>query len=209
MRAHVSPTVLRVDDLAAGQRAVRLAARTIERNAVVAFPTETVYGLGANAESVNALGRLASLKGRPSDKPFALLVASPDAIGQHAHESPMAKRLAQTFWPGPLTLVLPALRGGAIGLRMPDHPLSLALLRETRVGVAATSANRSGEPAAADAAEVVALFGGAVDLVLDDGTRPAGTASTVIRVMEDRWRLLREGALPAEDVRALVGPETP
>ena len=174
---------------------------------MVAFPTETVYGLGANAESADALARLAAVKDRAAEKPFAVLIGGIEGIRLHAQSVPMAENLARALWPGPLTLVLPSPSGGTVGLRMPDHALALALVRECRVSMAATSANRSGAAAAVNAVEVEALFGDAVDLILDGGPRPAGMASTVIEVDGRGWRVLRQGALPLEKIRARVGPE--
>ncbi|MBW3622738.1 MAG: threonylcarbamoyl-AMP synthase [Armatimonadetes bacterium] len=171
----------------------------------VAFPTDTVYGLGADPFNESALAGLFTAKGRPEDKPIALLVGQPeDARPACAGIPPEAVRLMERFWPGPLTLVLPAaphlpgtLLGGktTVGVRMPDHPLALALLRAFGAPLAVTSANRSGQPDLCTGEEVEAALGGRIPLLLDGGRTPGGSPSTVVDVTASPPRILREGPI--------------
>lgn len=142
--------------LGPGPADLQLAAEALRAGRLVAFPTETVYGLGAHARDPAAVQRLFRVKGRPADNPVIVHVAGPDALGQVATDiTPLARSLAARFWPGPLTLVLPArdgvpavVTGGAstVGVRVPDHPVALDLLAAADLPVAAPSANRSGRP---------------------------------------------------------------
>ncbi|MCU0722163.1 MAG: L-threonylcarbamoyladenylate synthase [Planctomycetes bacterium] len=167
----------------------------------MALPTETVYGLAADAGNPEALKRLRSAKKRPDGKPFALLLASADGAFRHAAEvPPLAHRLMRAFWPGPLTLVLPAKGGGTVGLRVPALRLTRDILRLSGRDVAASSANPSGGPEPRDAGEVVAGLGDAVDLVVDAGSVLLGKASTVVAVRRDGHEVLREGVLPRAEV---------
>ena len=172
---------------------------------IVGLPTETVYGLGV-VPRPDALQALIVAKRRPGDKGLALLIDGLDQIDGLVELTEPARRLAERFWPGALTLVLPlrrpelvpeAVTGGrdTLGLRIADHPVPRALARELGP-IAVTSANRSGEPAARTAAELIAVVGGSLTLVLDDGPVRGGVASTVVSVSRDgSWRVLREGAL--------------
>jgi len=162
----------------------------------VAFPTETVYGLAVRAGDRLARRKLSRIKGRPGRKPFQVLVTSL----RRARElcggmSPLASRLARAFWPGALTLVVRARNGRWVGLRFPDHPVARSLARRAGGALVATSANLSGGRPACTARAVVQALGARVDMVLDGGNAPLGRPSSVVRVQENGWELLREGAI--------------
>ncbi|MDQ3871853.1 MAG: L-threonylcarbamoyladenylate synthase [Chloroflexota bacterium] len=199
----------RPDSLAAAVDAIRA-------GAIVALPTETVYGL-ACALSESALERLLAVKGRAAQKGITLLVDSLTQVESVAEVPPPARRLAARFWPGPLTLVLPArpdarlpalLSGGqpTIGVRLPDHPVPRALARELGP-LPLTSANRSGEPEARDAAGVLAALARTVDLVLDGGPSAGGVPSSVGAVAgtgDEGASILREGAIAAREIASAL-----
>ena len=173
---------------------------------VVAFPTETVYGLGADASNPEAIARLNAVKGRPPEKPYSLHLHSPDQIRAYAAAlPPAAERLMARFWPGPLTIVVPAKNGGTVGFRLPDHPIAREFLKACGVPVAAPSANRSGSPPPTDAPEVVASLDGSIDCILDAGPTPHGRESTVVEVVGGRVEIRREGAISKETVLSVIG----
>jgi L-threonylcarbamoyladenylate synthase len=191
------------------------AAALLRAGGLVAFPTETVYGLGANALDERAVRRVFEVKGRPADNPLIVHVASVDDVGAVAISlPPTARLLAERYWPGPLTLVLesrpevPSVTRGGLGtiaVRVPAHPLALELLREARVPVAAPSANRSGRPSPTTAAHVRADLGEDVDLVLDGGPCVVGLESTVVDARGPVPVVLREGTLTAAELGAVAG----
>ncbi len=198
--------------------AVQACAAAIARGELVAFPTETVYGLGARADDDAAVARIFAAKGRPPEHPLIVHVASPDAVGEFAHEvSPAARRLMQQFWPGPLTLILPrrpgrgdAASGGqrSIGLRLPSHPLAQALLQAAGrlgvPGVAAPSANRFGRISPTTAQHVLQEFGPALR-VLDGGACAVGIESAIVDCTREPPALLRPGQLSRLQIEQALG----
>lgn len=195
---------------------ISTAAELLKRGRLVAFPTETVYGLGAHALDPDAVGRIFAAKGRPSFNPLIVHVSGPDAARALATEWPeRAKRLAEAFWPGPLTLVLPkrdvvpdVVTAGltSVALRMPSHPVALALLRAAKIPLAAPSANRSTAISPTTAEHVAKSLGDRVDLILDAGPTHLGIESTVVDLTADPAVLLRPGAISRERLTALIGP---
>ncbi len=193
-------------------------ARALRRGALVAFPTETVYGLGADALDPAAVERIFHAKGRPADNP--LIVHLPDAawLGRVvAHVTPLARRLAERWWPGPLTLVLDAAdvvprvtTGGlsTVAVRVPANPLARTLIAVAGTPVAAPSANRSGRPSPTTAAHVQADLGGRIDWILDGGPCPVGIESTVVDARGDAPVVLREGTVTREDLGVDVTAES-
>ncbi|MGM0577306.1 MAG: L-threonylcarbamoyladenylate synthase [Myxococcota bacterium] len=185
----------------------------------VALPTETVYGLAVDARSEAAIRHLFAIKGRPADRPLPVLLPDAGAMGGWAEEVPeAARRLADAFWPGPLTLVLrraPGLPdvltagGPTIGLRVPDHPAALAVLRAFGDGLATPSANRHGTVSATSAEGVRRDLGEDVDLVVDGGPCEVGVESTVVDVSGPRPRVLRAGAVGREDLQRALGSDLP
>ena len=182
----------------------------------MAFPTETVYGLGANALDPAAIARIYEAKGRPAYNPVILHVADVAAAERLSREWPVAAvALAAKYWPGPLTLVLPrsdlvpdvATAGlAAVGIRVPAHPVALALIRAAGVPVAAPSANRSNELSPTSAEHVARSLGDRLDVLLDGGETTVGIESTVLDLTGTRPVLLRPGLLTREELELLVGP---
>jgi len=198
---------------------IALAAERLRAGGVVAFPTETVYGLGADARNEAAVRRVFEIKGRPADHPLIVHLAEASHADAWAGEMPeAARRLMARFWPGPLTLVLPAradvprvVTGGqdSVALRSPSHPMALALLREfggaNGGGLAAPSANRFGAVSPTEAWHVRSAFGILVDQVLDGGPCRFGLESTIVSLLDERPRVLRPGALPLSALRETLG----
>ena len=198
---------------------VDAAAEALLRGAVVAFPTETVYGLGACATMESAVARVFEIKGRPRSHPLIVHLSSITQLDQWAATVPAwAVTLAESIWPGPLTVVLPRAAmvsdfvtggQGTVGLRVPDHPVALALLTAVATGVAAPSANRFGSVSATSAAHVVSELGPfldpAHDLVLDGGTCTVGVESTIVLATGEQPRLLRPGAISELDITSITG----
>ena len=183
------------------------AGRLLGQGRLVAFPTETVYGLGADATDARAVAAVFAAKGRPADNPLILHVATPREARSVAVWNARAEELARRFWPGPLTLVLPAaadvgaaVRAGrpTVAVRCPDHPLAREVLAAVGRPVAAPSANRSGRPSPTTAAAVLDELGDRIDAVLDGGPCRYGLESTVVDASGPELRLLRLGATPAE-----------
>jgi|SRR5215217_2313474 len=201
--------------IAADDRAIADAAALLRAGKLVAFPTETVYGLGADATNPDAVLSIYETKGRPRFNPLIAHVADLAMAETLAVFSPLARQLAQTFWPGPLSLVLP-LRPGhglsdvatagldTVALRMPDHPVALALLRATDRPLSAPSANPSGKLSPTTAQQVERGFAGKVP-VLDGGACKSGVESTIVAVDGDTIIQLRAGALARRDIEAALG----
>ena len=207
-------------EMAAGPGAALEAARVIAAGGIAAFPTETVYGLGADAFNPAAVARVYAAKGRPGDNPLILHVAGPDAFFELVQSPPdYARALIKAFWPGPLTLVakkkpgLPAWVGGhpdgmadTVGVRMPSHPLALAVIEASGCVVAAPSANLAGRPSPTLAAHVAEDFKpGEIDFILDGGAVPGGVESTVVDVTGPGPVILRPGAVTAEMIAQAAG----
>lgn len=194
--------------------AIEAALEVLRRGGLVAIPTETVYGLAADASDPDAVRRIFQVKGRPADHPVIVHVAGADALARWADPvPPEAVALAEAFWPGPLTLVLPRRAGvsdvvtggrGTVGVRAPAHPLTERLLQRFGGGVAAPSANRFGRVSPTRAEHVVADLGADVDLVLDGGPCDVGVESTIVEVADD-ITVLRTGRIGADEVEAVLG----
>jgi L-threonylcarbamoyladenylate synthase len=192
---------------------VRKAAEILRAGGLVAFPTETVYGLGADASSAQAVARLYAVKRRPADHPVIVHFASADEAFAWARQVPEAARLlARRFWPGPLTLILRRsgkagdfVTGGqdSVGLRVPSHPVAQALLREFDGGIAAPSANRFGNVSATRAMHVVDEMD--VEFVLDGGASEVGIESTIVDLSGDAPVLLRPGRISKKELEAVLG----
>lgn len=202
--------------LPADDAAITAAMELLRSGQIVAIPTETVYGLAADARNADAVAKIYAAKGRPDFNPLIVHVADQLAAEDLAEFSPMAHQLAQAFWPGPLTLVLP-LRSGAdiagavtaglptIALRCPAHPVMQALLKKTGLNIAAPSANKSGGISPTRAEHVLAGLGGAVPMILDGGPCSAGLESTIVAVRDNGWQILRPGPVTAADIERVLG----
>jgi L-threonylcarbamoyladenylate synthase len=191
------------------------AVAVLRRGGLVAFPTETVYGLGADASNVDALARLYAVKARPPDHPVIVHVAAPELLDEWAADVPAAARtLADALWPGPLTIVVrraarvpDAVTGGGdtVGVRVPDQPVALALLHAFGGGIAAPSANRFGRVSPTTAEDVRTDLGDDVDVVLDDGPCAVGVESTIVDCTRIDPVVLRPGGIPRERIAEVVG----
>jgi L-threonylcarbamoyladenylate synthase len=194
------------------------AARALKAGEVVAFPTETVYGLGADARNAEAVAAIYRIKGRPPNHPLIVHLAGRSKALEWAHWSTQAQRLADAFWPGPLTLILPRLAdapsyacGGqvSIGLRCPSHPIAQALLEAFEAlggnGVAAPSANRFGRVSPTSAEHVRADLGESVSWILDGGSAEIGIESTIVDLSRSRPALLRPGRIQPSAIEVVLG----
>jgi tRNA threonylcarbamoyl adenosine modification protein (Sua5/YciO/YrdC/YwlC family) len=198
----VKAAVIRVDPDRPAPEAIAAAGEVLRRGGLVILPTDTVYGVAADPVMPGAEARLYAAKERDAGKPIPLLVTDiSDVARWGAVVSGRGRSLARRYWPGPLTLVVR--RGeGYEGFRVPNHPVALAVLKAVGGILRVTSANRSGDPAARDAAAAQAALGARVDLVLDAGPSPLGMESTVVQEDGAELRVLREGAIPARDILA-------
>jgi len=194
---------------------IQNAVEVLRAGGLVAFPTETVYGLGADALNTKAVQKVFEAKGRPSDNPLIVHIASIDNAAQFADTIPeKGKQLALRFWPGPLTLVLQkkydvpdVVTAGleTVALRVPDHPVTLELLRQFKGGIVGPSANISGKPSPTSAEHVLHDLDGKIDIILDAGATTIGVESTVIDVTIDPPVILRIGGLSREDIEKEIG----
>lgn len=190
---------------------VTRASRAIKRGRIVAVPTETVYGLAVAARNREAIDRIYELKGRDWNRPLQVLLPKDERLSRWSGPNRSASVLAERFWPGPLTLVVRAWMGvpkfltreGTVGLRVPRHPVVLDLLEHTGP-LAATSANKSGEQPLPDVSRIQEAFGEAVAVYLDGG-HIVGLASTVVDVTGSQARVLREGAIPSDEITTALG----
>ena len=195
---------------AAAPGAIDLAAKMLRQGDLVAFPTDTVYGVGALAFYETAVLAIYEAKGRPEEKAIPVLLGDASDIDKVAQSMPdRARRLAERFWPGPLTLVVkkrhtvPAAVSATdtVGLRVPDHPVARELLRASGP-MAVTSANMSGQPSPCTADDVLEQLLGRIALILDGGRTPGGVPSTVVDCTRDNFVILREGPIKLEEIRA-------
>jgi L-threonylcarbamoyladenylate synthase len=193
---------------------IRRAAAILRSGGLVGVPTETVYGLAANGLDASAVGRIYEVKGRPDAKALSLLVHGADALSALCADIPAAAfALACAFWPGPLTMILrnagavPAIvtaGGETVGVRCPDHALTLALIQAAGVPLAAPSANPSGKASPKTAGEVLAYFDGKIEAVLDGGPCKVGVESTILDLTVSPPRILRQGGLSAGAIEAVL-----
>ncbi|MBO8174409.1 MAG: threonylcarbamoyl-AMP synthase [Thermococcus sp.] len=197
------------------KKKIKIAAKFIREGKLVAFPTETVYGLGADALNEKAVKRIFEAKGRPADNPLIVHIADFNQLYELAKEVPReAEVLAEHFWPGPLTIVLPkrsnvpmVTTGGldTVAIRMPAHEIALGLIRTSRRPIAAPSANISGKPSPTLAEHVVDDFYGRIECIIDGGEVKIGVESTVLDLTTKPPTLLRPGGLPLEEIEKVIG----
>ncbi len=185
----IDPDQYSLDDL-------KPAAEILSRGGIVAFPTETVYGLGTDAHNPDAVSRLCRVRNRAKDKPLSLHIADKEEVVKYVDEIPdMAQRLVDRYWPGPLTIVFPGNAGRGFGLRLPGNKIAQDLIRLAGRPIVAPSANLSGDPPSCDAAAVRETFDGIIDMVIDGGPTEIKQSSTVVRVTANHWEVLREGII--------------
>jgi L-threonylcarbamoyladenylate synthase len=205
-------TVLSASDEASIQRAIE----TIKGGEVVAFPTDTIYGVGVDPFNISAIIKLFEAKGRDYNKAIAILVGDigqVEAVAEKITES--ARKLIEKFWPGGLTVIVPKLKtvpdllsaNQSIGLRMPDHPICLRLLNEFGP-LATSSANISGKQNPLSSREVIGQLTGRIPLILDGGDCPGGVPSTVVDCVNDEARILRQGTISVQQIEAVLHPES-
>jgi L-threonylcarbamoyladenylate synthase len=197
------------------EKSIARAGELIRAGETVAFPTETVYGLGADATNPQAVDKIFRAKGRPSDNPLIVHIASTDELGRLVREIPAAaQRLMDAFWPGPLTLILPKKEGlpdqvtaglDTVGVRMPRHPVALSLIEASGVPLAAPSANRSGRPSPTTAEHVLQDLDHRIAAVIDGGPAGVGVESTVVDITAPIPMILRPGGISREQLAEVVG----
>ena len=197
---------------------ISAAADILRQGGLVGIPTETVYGLGANALDAEAVNKIFEAKGRPQDNPLIIHIPGPQWLPRYCEDvPPLAYTLARKFWPGPLTMILKrkpivpdATTAGldTVGVRCPDHQVTLSIIREAGVPVAAPSANTSGRPSCTTAADVMEDMEGKIDAVVDGGPCQVGVESTIIDLTVTPPQLLRPGGLPLESLRDALGEVT-
>jgi L-threonylcarbamoyladenylate synthase len=197
----VKTRLLRADE----RGAVEEAAAALHRGEVVAFPTDTVYGLAAGHGNIEALF---VAKGRPKEKRIPILLSDAANLEASAIVTPAARALADHFWPGPLTLVLAAPRRGSLAFRVPANDLARRLIAASGGGLPVTSANLSGHPDATTAEEVIAQLDGRISLVIDGGRTPGGVPSTIVDCTGNGIRIVREGAIPESEIDRVISRPT-
>jgi L-threonylcarbamoyladenylate synthase len=190
----------------------------LREGGLVVFPTDTVYGVAALARDAAAVAAIYRAKQRPSNMPIPVMVGDPMAVSEIAIPAPGFRELADAFWPGPLTIILPrratlpdivTAGGDTVALRIPDHPLVLALLRVLNEPLAVTSANRSGHPPALTADEARVQLDGRVEAIIDGGPAPGGLPSTIIDLTRTPPQILRRGPVTEAQIRAILANNQP
>ncbi len=204
--------IVKVDPKRPDTDKLRWVADVAKRGGLVAFPTETVYGLGTNAFDESAVRRLFEVKRRPPDNPVAVLVSDPEQVEEVGVVNEIAERLIEEFFPGPITVVIESKVSsvitagtGKVAVRMPDHPIALKIVEFAGVPLATPSANVSGKPSPTKAEHVIRDFMGRIDVIVDGGETGIGIESTVVDVTTKPPKVLRLGAIPVEDLEEVVG----
>lgn len=211
---HMHTKIYHINETEPESELLAAAAEVIRRGGLVAFPTETVYGLGASALDAAAAKKIYAAKGRPSDNPLIVHIAELSEAERCFEVTELFYVLAQTFWPGPLTMILPkkecipvSVTGGldTVAVRMPAHPAARGLIRQAGVPIAAPSANLSGHPSPTEAAHVIRDLDGRIDMILAAGSCSIGVESTVVRLEGENLRLLRPGGVTLEELSGCIG----
>jgi L-threonylcarbamoyladenylate synthase len=216
-RHALSPTIFRPAEMADPSVAFEAARQALRDGKLIGFPTDTVYGLGANASDPQAVADIYRAKGRPAEKAIPLLLGEVDvALALAAERRRELAALAEAFWPGPLTIVVPGApeaavaaraEDGTLALRVPDHPVALGLLRHCGEPVATSSANLSGQPAVTEAAAVLEHLGAWVDVLIDAACGRDAVPSTVVSLASPTARILRPGPISGEAIEATLRQE--
>jgi L-threonylcarbamoyladenylate synthase len=211
----MNTAVVKVDPQNIDLEKIRAAAGVIKKGGIVGFPTETVYGLAADYSNKEAIDKIFSIKRRPQDKPLTVQIENISSLGILTSDIPVfAYQLMSTFWPGPLTMVfnavddLPAhLRSfqskPTVGVRIPDNKIAKSLIQESQTPIVAPSANISGQAEAKTAQEVLDVFDGLIEMVIDGGGSELGVASTVLDLSVTPYKILREGAISIKDIESV------
>ena len=197
-------SVIRINASRPGAAGIKKAASVLKKGGLVVFPTETVYGLGANLLDKKAVDKIYKIKNRPRNKPLTVHVADTASVRKITGKIPLrAAKLIERYWPGPLTIILKDRRGKKTGFRMPDNKIAFGLIKKAGVPVVAPSANISGNKPPTDAKEVLRDLDGKVDIVIDGGKTAIGIESTVVDMTGTRPRILREGAIPKTEIERI------
>ena len=207
--------IQKTDCMNIDENVIKMGCLVLKKGGLVAFPTETVYGLGGNALDSAASAKIYAAKGRPSDNPLIVHIADINALNELSCNVPdAAYKLAETFWPGPLTMILKKktvvpdeITGGldSVAIRMPNHPIALKLIKESGIYIAAPSANTSGRPSPTKASHVAADLSGKIDMIIDGGEGNIGIESTIVDLTEDIPTILRPGYITLEEIRDCIG----
>ncbi|HJO55425.1 MAG TPA: L-threonylcarbamoyladenylate synthase [Candidatus Scalindua sp.] len=178
---------------------IKLAADALLSGKIVAFPTETVYGLGVCSDNSAAINNLYSVKQRSRDKKLSIMISQPEEVTRYVKPIPLiARKLISAFWPGPLTIILELDDKSTVGLRNPDNRVIRDLINAVEIPIASTSANISGRDPAIDAQQVVFNFSDKIDIVLDGGPAEAGNSSTIVKICDDTFEIIRHGVIEKE-----------
>ncbi|MBE6596037.1 MAG: threonylcarbamoyl-AMP synthase [Ruminococcaceae bacterium] len=205
--------IIKLDVGSPNKELIESAARIIKAGGLVAFPTETVYGLGADATDADASKKIYAAKGRPSDNPLIIHIAEPEDAEKYAYTNELYYKLAKAFMPGPLTVILPkkdtipsSVTGGldSVAVRCPSHPIARALIRASDTAIAAPSANLSGSPSPTCAEHVIADLSGKVDMIIDGGSCEIGLESTIVKISDNSAILLRPGMITCDALRCVL-----
>ena len=184
---------------------IEAAAQALRNGELVAFPTETVYGLGVHKDDGKAFERIYKLKKRPEEKRLTLMIADPEDVNKYVdHLSNTAKRLIEAFWPGALAIIFPLKDGSDLSIRLPDNTAVRDLIRTAKVPVVTTSANISGYPPATDAQQVLTYLKGKIHMILDGGSTRFRSPSTVVKVMDDTIEVVRHGIISESIIRSCL-----
>lgn len=195
--------VLNLRDQNLYSKHIEAAAQALRAGKLVAFPTETVYGLGANRDNAKAVERIYKVKKRVTEKRLTLMIADPDDVKKYVdHFSNTAKRLMEFFWPGALAIIFPLKGGSDICIRFPDNTVARDLIRAAKVPIVTTSANISGYPPSTDAQQVLMDFRGKIPIILDGGSTRFRSPSTILGLKNDTFEILRQGIISEAMIRS-------
>jgi len=187
---------------------IKIAAKALLTGRIVAFPTETVYGLGVCADNDVAIDNLYCIKQRPRDKRLSIMIASPEEITKYVKQiPPIAEKLISSFWPGPLTIIFKLDDNSTVGLRNPGNRVIRDLINAVEIPIASTSANISGRPPAIDAQQVIINFSDKIDVVLDGGSAEAGNPSTIVKIRDDTFKIIRHGVIEEERLKRCLNED--
>ncbi len=201
--------VIKINPASPQEEPIRQAAKVLADGGLVIIPTETVYGIAANALDVKAVERLYQIKNRPKDKPFSILIAQEHQVQELARQVPVAAyKLMHKFWPGPLTVILKSASQGKVGLRMPDNRIALAIITQSAVPLACPSANITDAPAPVDFTQAIKDLDGLVDLAIDAGSTKLGAESTIVDLTVEPPQIIRSGAIKDQEIMATVKSKT-
>lgn len=184
---------------------IEAAAQALRIGELVAFPTETVYGLGTHKDNPAAVAHIYEVKNRPEEKRLTLMIADRDDMKKYINHVPKtAKKLMDLFWPGALTLIFPLKDGSSLGIRLPDNTITRDLIRAAKVPIVTTSANISGYPPATDAQQVLMDLGGKIPMILDGGSTRLRSPSTVVKVHGETIEIVRHGIISEPAIRSCI-----